>query len=408
MAFASTGGLLGEILTVVIANYPQAIDYRYLIFSSIFDGATGSFTAGSLLTQSYTSDSSPPSKRSVYIGYVHACLFSGIALGPLLAGLFVKWTGSLISIFYVIVGCHSFFIFFMFFITPESLSKRKRVTAQEKWKKEKQEKIESMGAWLYFAQSVNPLQPLAILWPYGPSTSFRLRLNLVALAIGDTIILGSAMAAGAVTILYSELTFGWGTLESSEFISAMSIVRVFTLLGIFPVINYFARVRPAAKRRARGVFVDEKNGGADRVDIWVIWIALISEIVGGIGYITARNETVFVLSGLVTAFGGLGSATIQATVTKLVPQQRVGQVLGAIGMLHALGRVVGPVIFNGIYAATVGTFPQAFFVVLCGVYAVALVISFVIKPKGKCPLSIVQVLYHNLADNLDSALGCTG
>lgn len=385
MAFASLGGLIGEILTVIIATFSEVVDYRWLILTSIFDGSTGSFTAGSLLTQSYTSDCTPPSKRSVYIGYVHACLFSGLAFGPLLAGYFVKWTGSLISVFYIIVGCHAFFILFMFFIAPESLSKRKRKAAQERWEKEKREQAESMGTWLAYVQSINPLQPLAILWPSGPGTSFRLRMNLVVLAICDTIILGSMMAAGAVIILYSEITYGWETLESSQFISALSLVRVVTLLGIFPVINYFARVRPNAKRRAQGIFVDEQNAGADRIDIWVIWVALISEVVGCVGYILSRSSTVFFLSGMVTAFGGLGSATIQATITKHVPQQRVGHVLGAIGMLHALSRVVGPVIFNGIYAATVGTFPQAFFLVLAGIFGFALCASTLLKSNGKLP-----------------------
>lgn len=383
MAFASTGGLIGEIITVLVAKYSTSIDYRWLILGSITDGATGSFTAGSILTQSYTSDSTPPSKRAVYIGYLHACLFTGLALGLLLAGYFVKWTGSLLSVFYVIVACHAAFILIVAFIIPESLVKRKREAAQERHALEQEAKVRSMGAWLHHLQKVNPFEPLAILWPVGPGTSTRLRVNLVALAIADMILLGSSIAVGAVIILYSEYTFGWGTFESSKFISALSFVRVIILMGIFPAINYFARVRPAMKRQAQGITVKEKNSGADTIDIWIMRIALISEVFGVIGYILARNENVFFASGMVTALGGLGSATIQASVTKHVPQQRVGQVLGAIGMLHALSRVVGPVIFNGIYAATVGSFDQAFFVVLCGVFGFAFLSTLVLKPHGK-------------------------
>lgn len=383
MAFASTGGLIGEIITVLVAKYATSIDYRWLILGSIADGATGSFTAGSIMTQSYTSDSTPPSKRAVYIGYLHACLFTGLALGPLLAGYFVKWTGSLLSVFYVIVACHAAFIFIIGFVIPESLANRKRIAAQVQHEREKEAKVLSMGAWLHSIQKVNPFEPLAILWPVGPGTSKRLRVNLVALAFADMILLGSSIAVGAVIILYSEYTFGWGTLESSQFISALSFVRVITLMGIFPAINYFARVRPARKRQSQGITVKERNSGADNIDIWVMRVALISEVLGVIGYILARNENIFFASGMVTALGGLGSATIQAVVTKHVPQQRVGEVLGAIGMLHALSRVVGPVIYNGIYAATVGSFDQAFFVVLCGVFGLALLSTFLLSPNGK-------------------------
>ncbi|KAG9258956.1 major facilitator superfamily domain-containing protein [Emericellopsis atlantica] len=383
MAFASTGGLLGEILTVVIAKYADVIDYRWLILGSVFDGATGSLTAGSILSQSYTSDCTPPSKRAVYIGYTHACLFTGIALGPLLAGYLVKWTGSLLLIFYVVVGCHTVFILLLAFVIPESLVKSKREAAREAWAKEKESREHMMGSCLSRIQEVNPFEPLAILWPTGPGTSSKLRTNLVALAISDTIVLGSSIATGAVIILYSGYMFHWGTLKSSQFISALSFVRVFALLGVFPLINYFARVRPAQRREASGVIAREKNGGADMVDIWVMRVAILSDVVGVLGYIFARHENVFFASGMMTAFGGLGSATIQAVITKHVPQRKIGQILGATGMLHALCRVVGPVVFNGIYAATVKTYPQAFFVVLCALFIFAFLSTFAIRPAGE-------------------------
>jgi len=380
MAFASTGGLLGEILTVVIAKYADVIDYRWLVLGSVFDGVTGSLTAGSILSQSYTSDCTPPSKRAVYIGYTHACLFTGIALGPLLAGYLVKWTGSLLFIFYVVVGCHTAFILLLAFVIPESLVKSKREAAREAWAKEKESREHMMGSWLSRIQEVNPFEPLAILWPTGPGSSPKLRTNLVALAISDTIVLGSSIATGAVIILYSGYMFHWGTLKSSQFISALSFVRVFALLGVFPLINYFARVRPAQRRKASGIITRENNGGADMVDIWVMRVAIISDVLGILGYIFARHDNVFFASGMLTAFGGLGSATIQAVITKHVPQRKIGQILGATGMLHALCRVVGPVVFNGIYAATVKTYPQAFFVVLCALFVFAFLTTFAIRP----------------------------
>lgn len=386
MAFASLGGLFGEILTVFVAKFSDRIDYRWLILGSIADGATGSFTAGSILTQSYVSDSSAPSKRSISIGYLHACLFTGLAFGPLLAGYFVKWSGSLLSVFYIIVGCHASFILIIAFVVPESLAKRKRLLAQEKWNKEKAERADSMGTWLSRVQGVNPFEPLAVLWPHGPGTSTRLRLNLVALAATDTIILGSSMAAGAVIILYSGFIFGWGTLESSQFISALSLVRVVALLVVLPVINHLVGARVARRRREQGITVKDKNSGASALDVWVIRLALVSEVVGVVGYIVTRDSKIFFASGMVTALGGLGSATVQASVTKHVPQQKVGQVLGAIGMLHALSRVVGPIIFNSIYARTVGTYPQAFFVVLASIFGFALLASLAIKPHGEFSL----------------------
>ena len=128
--------------------------------------------------------------------------------------------------------------------------------------------------------------------------------------------------------------------------------------------------------------VDEKNVGADELDVWVLRSALISDVIGIGGYIFARTQELFILSAVIAAFGGLGSASIQASMSKHVPTERVGQLLGAVGLLHALARVFFPIIFNGLYAATVSTFPQAFFVLLCSIFACALIASFTVRPHG--------------------------
>lgn len=57
--------------------------------------------------------------------------------------------------------------------------------------------------------------------------------------------------------------------------------------------------------------------------------------------------------------------------------------MGAIGLLHALGRVICPAVFSLIYANTVGWWPQFVFVVLAGCFAVGMVASLFVKPHGK-------------------------
>jgi hypothetical protein len=391
------GGVAGEVIIILTARYPEIIDYRWLALGSVFDGIAGSFTAGSVMSHSYTSDCTPPSKRSVAIGYLHACLFSGLAFGPLLAAELVKRTGSLLSIFYITLGCHIAYILFVWLVIPESLSKRRQLLAREKHAKEEELQLsvlstpylagkvpfgQALDGGIHAIKTANPFAPLKILYPTGPGQG-RLRRNLVTLAAVDMILLGAAMSSGTVTILYTELesTFGWGTVESSRFVSLTSTVRFFVLMAIFPVVNYFFRTRPHnKKRRNSNVPLVERNMGADKLDIWTLRSALLSDVIGLTGYIFVRSEALFILCGVITAFGGLGSATIQSVTTKHVPPERVGQLLGAIGQLHALSRVFAPVLFNGLYAATVSTFPQAFFVLLAVLFAVILVASFLIRP----------------------------
>ncbi|EFQ30687.1 major facilitator superfamily transporter [Colletotrichum graminicola] len=380
LALASCGGVVAELTVILCANFPWTFHYNWLLLGAVADGLTGSFTAGSVLINSYTSDCTRPSQRGVRIGYLHACLFTGLAFGPLLTGYFVAWTGTLLSVFYVTMGCHIFFIIFVGFIVPESLSIKRQLRAREKHDQEQKPVVR--GTWSTL-KAANPLAPLRVLWPTGKGTSSRLRLNIIALSFTDMIFIGAAMSAGTVILLYSESpeAWGWGTLESSRFISAVSMVRVVALLVVLPTINYVFRLRPAAyRRRVSGVSLVEGNHGADTVDCWILRFSLLSDVTGSLGYIFARNEAIFVLSGMVTAFGGLGSATIQAAITKHVPADQVGQLLGAIGVLHALSRVLGPIAFNTLYYATVGVFDQAIFVLLASVFGLALLASFVVRP----------------------------
>ncbi|KAB5532645.1 major facilitator superfamily domain-containing protein [Coniochaeta sp. 2T2.1] len=395
MAICSAGGVAGEIIIILAAKFPDVIHYKWLILGAVIDGLSGSFTAGSVLSHSYTSDCTPPSKRSVAIGYLHACLFSGLAFGPLVAAYLVEKTGSLLSIFYITLGCHLVFILFVVVVLPESLSKKKQLIAREKHIKEQRMPSEppvvlaaygnvpyahQLDSGLHFLKNLSPFGPLKVLAPPGPGNA-RLRRNLITLAAIDMVILGAAMSSGQVTILYSQYMFAWGTVESSRFVSLTSTVRFFVLMAIFPVVNYIFRTRPnARKRRESGVPASEKNAGADGLDIWVLRTALVSDVVGITGYVFVRTAPLFVVCGVITAFGGLGSATIQSAITKHVPPQRVGQVLGAIGQLHALSRVFAPLLFNGLYAVTVKKFPQAFFVLLSGIFGIVLLASFLVRP----------------------------
>lgn len=390
LALSSLGGCASEAIVILCAKYPDIFHYNWIILAAVFDGLTGSFTAGQILSNSYSSDCTPPSKRAVSIGRLHACLFTGLAFGPLLASYLVALTGSLLSVFYVTLGCHMFFVLFVGFVVPESLSKERQLRAQKDHDEQEAAAAANGNVVTGSARYANVLAPLTALWPTKSGSSPALRQNLVAFATVDTILMGAAFSAGTVLLLYceSENTWGWGTLEASRFISAVSFVRVFVLLACLPTVNYLFRLRPAAKRaRETGVHAVDRNQGADTLDLVLIRFAVASDVVGSLGYLLSRRAELFVFSGMLTAFGGLGSATIQAAITKHVPPEQVGKLLGAIGLLHALSRVAGPIAFNSLYYATVGKFDQAIFALLVALFGLAMLASLFIRPHGECSSS---------------------
>ncbi|KAJ2990625.1 hypothetical protein NUW58_g2851 [Xylaria curta] len=399
---ASCGGIINEIITILAAKYPDAIDFRILILGSFFDGISGSFTAVSVLGNSYVSDCTPPSKRGVALGYLQACLFTGLAFGPILAAKFTLWTGSVLSIFYVSLGCHILVILFLWFIVPESLSKKRRIIAQEKHQAE-QEALQaalpdSIGrvfgslllawiasdrvhTWLLIFLSANPLTPLKMFVPSGRANR-QLRRNLIILGFIDSVLMSAAIGAGTVIILYAKFMFNWGTWDSSRFISVVSFFRVSVLLIIFPIVNYFFRIRPLRRKQqlTGDLHDDETHSGADNLDVWLLRLALLCDMVGVLGYVFVRTEELFILSGVFTAFGGLASATIQSVITKQIPPERIGSMLGAMGLLHAVSRVIAPIVFDGIYAGTIETFPQTFVVVLASLFGLSFLTSLFVRP----------------------------
>lgn len=238
--------------------------------------------------------------------------------------------------------------------------------------------------WLLILLSANPLAPLKMFFPSGRANR-RLRRNFLLLGFIESVLISAALGAGTVIILYAKFMFDWGTWESSRFISIVSFFRVVVLLVLFPTVNYFFRIRPLRRQQQKnGDFhTDETHSGADNLDVWLLRLALLGDMIGVLGYVFVRTEELFTLSAMFTAFGGLASATIQATITKQVPAERVGSMLGAMGLLHAVSRVIAPIIFDGIYAGTIEKFPQAFVVVLASLFGLSFIASLFVRPHRK-------------------------
>lgn len=376
LSITSCGIVMGEIITIIAGNYPNTFPVNWILLGFAVDGLCGSFVCSMAISNAYATDCTSPAKRNIAFGYFHGCLFTGIALGPILAGLLVRATGSPLSIFYISLGIHLFFILVVALLVPESLSKQRQLAARARHDQEKTAN-NSSSDWIDQLRAVNLLEPLKILWPRGPGSSSALRRNLVFLAAVDTTIFGVAMGSMTVVIIYTNYQFGWGTFESGMFLSIINSCRVICLIVVLPLVTKYVRGRPGATK--------QRSSGSDTFDLAVIRVAVFFDTVGFLGYTLARTGSMMTLSGAIASIGGIGSPTLQSALTKHVPADRTGQLLGASGLLHALARVVAPTIFNGIYLATVGKFTQTVFVCLTCTFAIAFVLSWFVKPHGKFP-----------------------
>lgn len=374
MAFATTGTFLLEVITIIVGTHPDTISVYWILVGSLMDGLCGSFTTCMALSFAYASDCTAPDRRNVAFGLFHGTMFTGIALGPILAAYLIDVTGNVMIVFYVAVGCHLFFIFFLLCVIPESVSKERQLHAREKFKIKMQDP--KYTTWTSTLLSYNIFEPLWILRPKGEGSSPQLRKNLFLLAAVDTIMFGVAMGTVQIILIYAEYEFGWTAVDSSKFLSAVNICRVLALVIILPLVTRL--VRGPRKDQAAG-----EHHGSDLLDVNVIRIAVFFDLVGYIGYATVRTGGLMAVSGAVASLGGIGSPTLQSSLTKHIPSDRTGQMLGASGLLHALARIIAPTIFNLIYSKTVGNFTQAVFVCLASVFGVAFIMTWFLRPNGK-------------------------
>ncbi|KAF5848466.1 hypothetical protein GGP41_005825 [Bipolaris sorokiniana] len=372
------GTLFGEIITILAAKFPETVHVNWILVGYCLEGISGSFIVGMACAHSYASDVVAPQRRNVAFSYFHACLFGGIAIGPVLAGYIINAreklvgkTEAVLLIFYMALGAHLFFIAFLAFLVPESLSKARQEAAREKYQEEI-ERHEPAADWINQLRSVNLFGPLKILWPTGPGTSSAVRWNLVLLAATDTIMFGVAMGAMSVVLVYTRRQFDWHEFESGRFTTIVNSCRVFSLLVILPVLTRIFRGKNGAART--------RSSGSDLFDLSIIRAAIFFDMMGYLGFALVRKGELFALSGALASIGGIGSPSLGAALTKHVPQDQVGQLLGATGLLHAVARVMGPTIFNGIYSATVGTYRQTVFVSLAATFGLAFLCSWFIRP----------------------------
>lgn len=394
LAFAVVGGLCAEIVTILAATYPDTVHYQWILFGSVLDGLCGSFTSAMAMTHSYGADVTTPATRGVAFGYLSGALFGGIALGPLLAAFISKVTGNILSVFWIAFFCHLTVLLYHLFALPESLSPKRQLAARTRHDLEIAAAAASPTS--RAARAANFLAPLKILYPTGAGTSPHLRANLILLAAINTLLFGAAIGTGSVVVYYTGYTFNWGDFETQMFVGLTSAFRVVVLVTVLPLVTYIFRTRYQKRARRRAAEAartndpdaavipdDTRTPGADTLDLVLIRGALVLETACHAGFASARHGGVFFAFGVMGAGGSIALPLLQSALSKHVDADRVGQLLGAMALLNGLARVVFPAVFGGLYSLTVGSFPQAVFVVLSVTFGGMGVLSWFVRPHGE-------------------------
>lgn len=369
LAITACGMLLGDVITITAASFPGTISVWWILLEFGFGGLAGSFIATMAVIQSYAADCTIPAKRSAVFGYLHGCMFTGIAVGPFLGGIVVKATDNVLTIFYIALLCHLTFIISVLFLIPESLSRERQIAAREKHKLD--HRYDKPSQYISLARITSFFLPLKILLPSSEEANKTTRRNLILLSACDMVVFGVTLGSVSVVVMYSEFTFKWGNFESSLFVSVANSCRVLMLVAVLPTMFYLYSKHHNITHRS------------DHFDVSIIRVSIIFDVVGYVGYALAPIGAFFTLSGVIASVGGIASPTLQSALTNHVSEDRTGELMGAVSFLHALSRVVMPAILHLIYGLTVGKASGAVFWVLVGVFGAAGIAAWGIKPRDE-------------------------
>jgi len=209
--------MLHDCIVILMTKFWKYLGIEFFLVGAILDGIFGSFTTTMAATNAYVADCSTPERRAISFAYIQSVFFLGIAVGPVLGGIIINYSGSAVTLFYSALAVHLSFALYILFIIPESVTPEHALRATQN---HNNRRLSAEGApfhprqWRYWSNLLNIFQPLEIFWPRGGrGRQFKLkRRNLLILGIVDGILLLN-IGAFAVIILYPIYMFNWGDLE---------------------------------------------------------------------------------------------------------------------------------------------------------------------------------------------------
>ena len=295
----------GRRRVVLLSNLGLGLDYVLMALAPnlwwLFVGRVISgMTAASVSTgMAYIADVTPPEKRSTAFGKVGVAFGLGFVLGPALGGLLGSvdprlpfWVAAALSLANAAYG---------YFILPESLPPERRRAFQ--WRR------------------ANPVGSLALL---------RRHPELSGLA-GVVFLSNLAhVALPATFVLYASYRYGW---------QERDVGLVMAGVGICSALVQGALVGPTVRR-----FGERR----------ALLVGLACGAVGFLGYGLAPTGLLFLAAVPVVALWGLASPAAQGIMSRHIGATEQGALQGATGSLMGIATMIGPGLFAGIFAYSIG------------------------------------------------------
>lgn len=220
----------------------------------------------------------------------------------------------------------------------------------------------------------------------------------------------------SIRMQYAQLKFGWTAVDLGNLMSLSGVVRIIALLVVIPLLVKIVR-RPHSEPVREGDPASSpsnselaaqsaqsaltKKGDEDwnrhkaehriihdyKFDLLLARVSLCIDISSYTAIIFTTTATHFLLCTVAQGLGAGGHPAMSSLCLMFADPKETGKLMGAVAVLQIMfSQILGPLFFNGVFAATVDTFPEAIFVLGTALYFVTLVFLVLVRvrrPKWK-------------------------
>lgn len=363
------GIVLASKILVLILVSPQVLVYRplFIVPAAALEQLGGGLITLVSVSGAYIADLSGHDDRILKMGVVAGSMYAGLGLGPFVGSILVKHLHSNMIPCVLDIVVLLVLILFCIVILPESRSPRSQSDSQsEATGVEREEK----KAGLLRHYTLNLLSPLKLLL-VPPSVdlqtnrkSYKKRFELLALLGILTFFLLGSVFMGRIFVLYPIYVFKWTSVDVGFFITIMMVSRAVILFVVSPFLIRFLK----------SVFKPNEKG-LDLVDLSILRVALVFEVIGSLILTFAPNSNTYKFSPFITCFGAMINPSLDSMIIKYAPENKVGQLVGAVSMVKNFLSAIVPSTILLIYSATVQTDPRTVFYGMLIMLSIATIFS---------------------------------
>ncbi|KAK2466711.1 hypothetical protein APHAL10511_000969 [Amanita phalloides] len=383
LGIATIGIIIADLNFIIVALFPDKLPggYWFLITGPIVEGLLGGLTSGAAATQAYMADTISADARSRIFSLSHGLLFSGFVIGPTIGSLLIRFTGQVLSVFFLAASMHVLYAFFIWFIVPESLSRKQMQTSREKYEERIRESHHNhpiKRVAVNIKRMLRFLSPLAIFIPsVHPNSRGNedWKLTFMALSYG---LLYLSLGRTKYSLQYVTSMFGWNSEIIGYYISLMGIVRAVHLMLVIPALTKYTEPKSPTEHATslpeeRPLITGQEHntsviGQEPRWPSFDLNLARASMIIQIIGYVSmglSKSGLPFVLSSVLLWLGSGVNPALQSAALAIYTRRgetESGRLFGALSVIQALcSHIIGPSLFGFVYATIVAWFPQGIF-----------------------------------------------